>query len=107
MTVPATMRFIDHGKGGAPSVLVPATGPVPQARDGEVLIRVAYAGVNRPDVLQRSGNYPPPPDASRRWPFFALASPTSSFAFGPVSISPKRTRRAPVRMNTQHQITAE
>jgi len=64
MTVPATMRFIDHGKGGAPSVLVPATGPVPQARDGEVLIRVAYAGVNRPDVLQRSGNYPPPPDAS-------------------------------------------
>ncbi|MEK9719559.1 MAG: NAD(P)H-quinone oxidoreductase, partial [Quisquiliibacterium sp.] len=58
------MHFIDHGKGGAPSVLVPATGPVPKPGDGELLVRVAYAGVNRPDVMQRSGNYPPPPGAS-------------------------------------------
>ena len=64
MSLPTTMRFIDHGKGGPPSVLAPADGPVPQPRDGEVLIRVAYAGVNRPDVLQRSGSYPPPADAS-------------------------------------------
>jgi len=64
MSLPTTMRLIDHGKGGAPSVLKLAEGPVPQPRDGEVLIRVAYAGVNRPDVLQRSGNYPPPADAS-------------------------------------------
>lgn len=64
MSVPDTMRYIDHGAGGAPSVLTQKTGPVPVPREGEVLIRVAYAGVNRPDVLQRSGKYPPPPDAS-------------------------------------------
>lgn len=64
MSVPETMRYVDHGAGGPPSVLVQRTGPVPAPREGEVLIRVAYAGVNRPDVLQRSGKYPPPPDAS-------------------------------------------
>jgi len=64
MSVPSTMRYVDHGAGGPLSVLVATTGPVPAPRDGEVLIRVAYAGVNRPDVLQRSGKYPPPPDAS-------------------------------------------
>jgi putative PIG3 family NAD(P)H quinone oxidoreductase len=41
-----------------------AEGPIPKPRDGEVLIEVAYAGVNRPDCLQRAGAYPPPPDAS-------------------------------------------
>ena len=64
MSLPDTMRFIDHGKGGAPSVLQPVSGPLPQPQSDEVLIRVAFAGVNRPDVLQRSGNYPPPPGAS-------------------------------------------
>jgi len=64
MSLPTTMQLIDHGKGGPPSVLAPATAAVPLPRDGEVLIRVAYAGVNRPDVLQRSGSYPPPRDAS-------------------------------------------
>jgi len=64
MSLPTTMQLIDHGKGGPPSVLAPATAAVPRPRDGEVLIRVAYAGVNRPDVLQRSGSYPPPRDAS-------------------------------------------
>ena len=64
MTVPSTMRLIDHGTGGAPSVLKLASGPVPVPGDGDLLVRVAYAGVNRPDVLQRSGNYPPPPGAS-------------------------------------------
>ncbi len=58
------MCFVDHGAGGGPEVLVPATGAVPEPKPGEVLIEVAYAGVNRPDVLQRSGRYPPPPDAS-------------------------------------------
>jgi putative PIG3 family NAD(P)H quinone oxidoreductase len=58
------MRFIDHGKGGSPDVLVLAEGPLPTPAADEVLIRVAYAGVNRPDVLQRSGNYPPPAGAS-------------------------------------------
>ncbi len=64
MTLPATMRFIDHGRGGPPDVLQARTGPLPQLADGEVMIRVAWAGVNRPDVLQRSGSYPPPPGAS-------------------------------------------
>lgn len=58
------MMFVDHGQGGAPEVLVPAHGAVPQPSAGEVLVRVAYAGVNRPDCLQRSGRYPPPPGAS-------------------------------------------
>ena len=62
--IPKTMRYIDHGAGGAPEVLRTAEGPVPAPGPGEVLIRVAYAGVNRPDVIQRQGKYPPPPGAS-------------------------------------------
>lgn len=58
------MRFIDHGAGGAAEVLRIAEGPRPTPRDGEVLIEVHYAGVNRPDVAQRAGSYPPPPGAS-------------------------------------------
>lgn len=58
------MLYIDHGKGGAAEVMKPAEGPVPQPQAGEVVIEVHYAGVNRPDVLQRSGKYPPPPGAS-------------------------------------------
>ncbi|MHA4835222.1 NAD(P)H-quinone oxidoreductase [Sphingopyxis sp. MSC1_008] len=49
---------------GGPEVLQPTTRPVPQPGPGEVLVRVAAAGVNRPDVLQRMGFYPPPPGAS-------------------------------------------
>ncbi|HMX15672.1 MAG TPA: NAD(P)H-quinone oxidoreductase [Rhodocyclaceae bacterium] len=58
------MRYVDHGTGGGPEVLVPARGPAPEPRPGEVLIETACAGVNRPDVLQRAGKYPPPADAS-------------------------------------------
>ena len=64
MTLPTTMRYIAVREPGPPDVLVYAEGPLPAARPGEVLIEVAYAGVNRPDCLQRSGAYPPPPDAS-------------------------------------------
>lgn len=64
MSVPTTMRFIDHGQGGGPEVLVPRTCPVPTPGEGEVLVRVAYAGVNRPEALQRKGLYAPPPGAS-------------------------------------------
>jgi len=63
MPVPAQMRQIDHTPGG-PEVLHIATGPVPSPAPGEVLIRVQAAGVNRPDVQQRLGAYPPPPGAS-------------------------------------------
>ena len=58
------MKYIDHGTGGSPDVLVLNDGPVPEVGAGEVLIKVACAGVNRPDVLQRSGRYPPPSNAS-------------------------------------------
>jgi len=64
MAIPAEMRFISHGAGGGPEVLVPAYGPVPQPKPDEVSIRVEAVGVNRPDVAQRSGTYPPPPGAS-------------------------------------------
>lgn len=63
-TLPTTMRFIDHPKPGGADVLVLAAGPVPRPAAGEVLVRVQAAGVNRPDLLQREGKYPPPADAS-------------------------------------------
>ena len=62
--LPQSMTYIAHGAGGAPEVLVPATGPLPVPQEGEVLIRVLAAGVNRPDVAQRKGEYPPPPGAN-------------------------------------------
>ena len=59
-----SMNFVAHGAGGAPQVMHLSQMPVPNPAAGEVLIKVAYAGVNRPDCLQRSGRYPPPPGAS-------------------------------------------
>jgi putative PIG3 family NAD(P)H quinone oxidoreductase len=61
---PVRMRYIDMAGPGGPEVLRLAEGKVPRPGPGEVLIRVAAAGVNRPDILQRLGNYPPPPGAS-------------------------------------------
>ena len=63
MALPQTMQAIDPAAPGGPEVLVPVERPVPRPGAGEVLIRVAAAGVNRPDVLQRRGGYPPPPGA--------------------------------------------
>ncbi|WP_230481450.1 NAD(P)H-quinone oxidoreductase [Sphingomonas sp. Leaf21] len=57
------MTAIDPQVAGGPEVLVPAQCPTPEPGEGEVLIRVAAAGVNRPDVMQRQGLYPPPPGA--------------------------------------------
>lgn len=62
--LPQEMTYIAHGTGGGPEVLVPARGPLPVPQADEMLIRVIAAGVNRPDVAQRSGSYPPPPGAS-------------------------------------------
>ncbi|MDB5415563.1 MAG: NAD(P)H-quinone oxidoreductase [Rubritepida sp.] len=59
-----SMTYITHGAGGGPEVMVPATGPVPVPAADEVLIRVQAVGVNRPDVAQRGGKYPPPAGAS-------------------------------------------
>lgn len=64
MTLPATMRHVDLPSFGAPDVMTFATGPVPHPRAGEILVKVEAAGVNRPDVAQRQGSYPPPKDAS-------------------------------------------
>jgi len=61
--LPATMTAIAIPTPGGPEALVPETRPVPAPRKGEILVRVAAAGVNRPDVMQRKGYYPPPPGA--------------------------------------------
>ncbi|MEE8507251.1 MAG: NAD(P)H-quinone oxidoreductase [Kiloniellales bacterium] len=61
---PETMTVIEIPEPGGPEALVPTTRPVPEPGEGEVLIKVAAAGVNRPDVMQRQGGYPPPPGAS-------------------------------------------
>lgn len=58
------MKAIEISRPGGPEVLVPVERPDPVPRAGELLIEVAASGVNRPDVLQRKGVYPPPPDAS-------------------------------------------
>src|SRR5260370_5817831 len=61
---PTTMTAIEIEGLGGPEVLKPTTRPVPLPGTGEVLIEVAAAGVNRPDIHQREGNYAPPPGAS-------------------------------------------
>ena len=61
--LPERMRAIDPDAPGGPEVLVPVDRPVPRPAAGEVLVRVHAAGVNRPDVMQRRGLYPPPPGA--------------------------------------------
>jgi NADPH:quinone reductase len=63
-TVPKEMTAIEIAAPGGPDELKPATRPTPKPGEGEVLVKVAAAGVNRPDVMQRQGRYPPPPGAS-------------------------------------------
>jgi putative PIG3 family NAD(P)H quinone oxidoreductase len=62
--LPTQMTVVGISKPGGPEVLIPETRPVPKPGPGEVLVKVAAAGVNRPDIAQRSGAYPPPPGAS-------------------------------------------
>ncbi|GAB4527448.1 MAG: NAD(P)H-quinone oxidoreductase [Amphiplicatus sp.] len=62
--IPESMRCVEIARPGGPEVLRLATRPTPKPGKGEVLIKVAMAGVNRPDVLQRLGHYPPPEGAS-------------------------------------------
>jgi NADPH:quinone reductase len=61
--IPARMTVIGIKAPGGPEMLVPEERPVPKPGAGEILVKVAAAGVNRPDVMQRQGNYPPPPGA--------------------------------------------
>ena len=64
MTLPSTMRAVEIKKPGGPEALVPAERALPTPKPNEILVKVAAAGVNRPDVLQRQGLYAVPPDAS-------------------------------------------
>jgi NADPH2:quinone reductase len=75
-----SMSHIAHGAGGAAEVMVLAEGPRPTPAADEVLIRVEAIGVNRPDVLQRAGAYPPPPGAS---PLLGLECAGEVVAVGP------------------------
>lgn len=64
MSIPKTMQAVEITQAGGPEVLQNCERPVPTPAYGEILIRLAYAGVNRPDALQRAGSYAPPPTAS-------------------------------------------
>src|ERR1700736_2794457 len=63
-SLPAQMRVVAIRSPGGPEVLVPELREIPRPGPGEILVKVAAAGVNRPDVMQRQGLYPPPPGAS-------------------------------------------
>jgi len=63
-SIPSTMRYVAAREPGPPDVLVLDQASTPAPKNGELLIEVAYAGVNRPDCIQRAGLYPPPADAS-------------------------------------------
>jgi len=80
MTLSHTMRAIEISEPGGPDVLQPVDLPVPVPGHGQIVIRVAYAGVNRPDVLQRMGSYAPPPSAS---PLPGLEASGHVVALGP------------------------
>ncbi len=64
MSLPSTMRFVDLPSFGGPEVMTFSYGPLPSPKAGELLVKVRAAGINRPDVAQRQGNYPAPKDAS-------------------------------------------
>src|ERR1700730_3340390 len=63
-SLPTHMTAIAIRSPGGPEVLVPQRAPLPHPGPGEILVKVAAVGVNRPDVMQRQGLYPPPPGAS-------------------------------------------
>ena len=64
MTLPTEMTYVDLPSPGGAENMVLARGPLPPLNEGDILIRVEAFGINRPDVLQRKGDYPPPPGAS-------------------------------------------
>ncbi len=78
-TLPTSMRFIDIEQPGAPEVMRVAECALPELKPDEVLIKVAAAGINRADLNQREGSYPPPPDAS---PIMGLEAAGTLVALG-------------------------
>ncbi len=81
MDVPATMRAVRIREPGGPEVLAVEERPVPEPGEGELLVAVAAAGVNRPDVMQREGHYPPPPGASDV-PGLEIAGTVAAIGYG-------------------------
>ncbi|MEY4160108.1 MAG: hypothetical protein RLZZ136_729 [Pseudomonadota bacterium] len=91
IALPPSMIAMGFAAPGRPEVLQPVTLPVPQPGVGEVLVKVAFAGVNRPDVAQRQGYYPPPPGAS---PIPGLEIAGQVVAMGPIGDGPNSDHRA-------------
>jgi putative PIG3 family NAD(P)H quinone oxidoreductase len=86
-SLPATMTAVEISTPGAPEVLRPVSLPLPVPGAGEILIRVRAAGVNRPDVIQRKGAYPPPPGASPL-PGLEVAGEVAGVGAGVAGIAP-------------------
>ncbi|HLL29219.1 MAG TPA: NAD(P)H-quinone oxidoreductase [Xanthobacteraceae bacterium] len=82
MPLPARMTVIAITKPGAPDVLQPVERDVPKPGASEILVKVAAAGVNRPDVMQRQGNYPPPPGAPVDIPGLEIAGEVAAIGSG-------------------------
>ncbi|MGR9169222.1 NAD(P)H-quinone oxidoreductase [Rhizobium sp. KDH_Rht_773_N] len=80
MSLPSHMRFVDLPSFGGPEAMVIANGPVPLPSEGQILVRSEAVGVNRPDISQRQGSYPPPKDAS---PVLGLELAGEVIAIGP------------------------
>ena len=80
MPLPQEMRFVDLNSFGGPEVMVIGSGPLPVPGEGQVLVRAEAIGVNRPDIAQRQGSYPPPKDAS---PILGLELAGEIVAVGP------------------------
>ena len=80
MPLPSTMRFVDLPSFGAPDAMKIANGPLPVPGEGQILVKTEAVGVNRPDVAQRQGAYPPPKDAS---PILGLELSGEVVAIGP------------------------
>lgn len=80
MPLPQEMRFVDLNSFGGPEVMVIGSRPLPMPQEGQVLVRAEAIGVNRPDIAQRQGSYPPPKDAS---PILGLELAGEIVAVGP------------------------
>lgn len=108
MTLSHTMTAIEISQPGGPEVLKPVTVPIPVPGHGQIVIRVAYAGVNRPDALQRAGLYAPPPSAS---PLPGLEASGTVVALGPNvtrwSIGDKVTALLPGGGYAEYAVTHE
>src|ERR1700687_4997699 len=86
-TVPSQMTAIAVREPGGPDVLIAQTRARPAPEPGEVLVKIAAAGVNRPDVMQRQGLYPPPPGASDI-PGLEIAGEVGALGNGATRITP-------------------